>query len=172
MDARSQTTSTMPATERRPPPPSTFWSRNENMLLGTIAVVVFLAFWELTVAAGWINPLFISSPSRIAVAAYALFVDGSIYEDLQVSGFEFLVGYVHSVGALPKWNDICHHKRISRDVPECQDGCPAALFLAGAPDRSLESTSKVKDNRIALAPGNRRGRRDPQNPGCRDRPPD
>ena len=93
MDARSQTTSTMPATERRPPPPSTFWSRNENMLLGTIAVVVFLAFWELTVAAGWINPLFISSPSRIAVAAYALFVDGSIYEDLQVSGFEFLVGY-------------------------------------------------------------------------------
>lgn len=93
MDARSDTGSLAQTAERRPPPPSTFWSRHENTLLGVIAVAIFLAFWEFTVAAGWVNPLFISSPSRIAVAAYGLFADGSIYLDLQVSGFEFLVGY-------------------------------------------------------------------------------
>jgi len=62
-------------------------------MLGAAAVVIFLGFWEISVAAGWVNPLFTSSPSRIAVAAVEMFADGSIWEDLQVSGLEFLVGY-------------------------------------------------------------------------------
>ena len=56
-------------------------------------MLMFLAFWELSVALGWVNPLFTSSPSRILRTGFEMFADGSIFYDLQVSGFEFLVGY-------------------------------------------------------------------------------
>jgi ABC-type nitrate/sulfonate/bicarbonate transport system permease component len=74
-------------------PPSSFWKRNENWLLGTISMAIFLAVWELAVALAWVNPLFTSSPSRIVRTGYQLFADGTIFYDLQISGFEFLVGY-------------------------------------------------------------------------------
>jgi NitT/TauT family transport system permease protein len=80
-------------TERRAPPRRPFWRRNENALLGTLAVAVFLAIWESAVQFGWVNPLFTSAPSRIARTAVQMFADGSILYDLQVSGFEFAVGY-------------------------------------------------------------------------------
>jgi NitT/TauT family transport system permease protein len=65
----------------------------ENFILGTGAVIAFLIFWEASVAIGWANPLFTSSPSRILSAGYEMFADGSIYPDLLVSGEEFLLGY-------------------------------------------------------------------------------
>lgn len=67
--------------------------RSENLLLGAGAVIAFLLFWEVAVALGWVNPLFTSSPSRIAVAGFAMFRDGSIYPDLAVSAEEFALGY-------------------------------------------------------------------------------
>ena len=56
-------------------------------------MLVFLSFWEASVDFGWVNPLFTSSPSRIVRTAIEMFADGSILVDMQVSGFEFLVGY-------------------------------------------------------------------------------
>ncbi len=70
-----------------------FWRKNETFLIGTISVVIFLAFWELSVLFGWVDPLFVSSPSRIAATAIALFSEGTIYNDLRVSGIEFITGY-------------------------------------------------------------------------------
>lgn len=67
--------------------------RNENLIIGTVAVAVFLGLWELSVASGWINPLFTSSPSRIVRTAIELFQTQAIYEDLRVSGLEFLMGF-------------------------------------------------------------------------------
>jgi ABC-type nitrate/sulfonate/bicarbonate transport system permease component len=81
------------AATRRPPPHRSFWQRHEHALIGTLAVAVFLAVWEAAVRLGWISPLFTSSPSRILSAAVQMFADGSILYDLQVSGFEFAVGY-------------------------------------------------------------------------------
>jgi ABC-type nitrate/sulfonate/bicarbonate transport system permease component len=81
------------AATRRPPPQRSFWQRHEHALIGTLAVAVFLAVWEAAVRLGWISPLFTSSPSRILSAAIQMFADGSILYDLQVSGFEFAVGY-------------------------------------------------------------------------------
>jgi ABC-type nitrate/sulfonate/bicarbonate transport system permease component len=74
-------------------PPKSFWARNEHALLGTMAMTAFLIFWETAVALEWVNPLFTSSPSRIAVAGYEMFADGSIWPHLQVSGYEFVVGF-------------------------------------------------------------------------------
>jgi ABC-type nitrate/sulfonate/bicarbonate transport system permease component len=69
------------------------YKKNENFILGTISVTVFLLFWELSVLLGWIDPLFISSPSRILSTGFLLFLDGAIYNDLRVSGIEFGIGF-------------------------------------------------------------------------------
>jgi NitT/TauT family transport system permease protein len=83
----------MPTASGMPAPPRSLWRRNENWILGTIATVIFLCLWELAVATGGINPLFTSSPTRIAAAAAEMFADGSIWGHLRVSGLEFVVGY-------------------------------------------------------------------------------
>lgn len=75
------------------PPERSFWKRNENLILGLASVIAFLAFWEFAVRAGWVNPLFTSSPSRIAATGFEMFADGSIYPDLWVSTQEFVFGY-------------------------------------------------------------------------------
>ncbi len=58
-----------------------------------MSVVAFLAFWEAVVQFGLVNPLFVSSPSRIAAAGYELFASGTIWGDLAASGLEFCLGY-------------------------------------------------------------------------------
>ena len=81
------------AADAQPTEPKSFGARNEHALIGTSSMLIFLAFWEMAVALQWVNPLFISSPSRIVHAGYEMFADGSIYPHLAVSGYEFLVGY-------------------------------------------------------------------------------
>ena len=90
MDTTTTSTAIRSAAGR---PPSSYWMRNENWLLGTISMAIFLAVWEFAVALAWVNPLFTSSPSRIIRTGYQLFTDGTIFHDLQVSGLEFLLGY-------------------------------------------------------------------------------
>jgi ABC-type nitrate/sulfonate/bicarbonate transport system permease component len=70
-----------------------FWKRREQGLIGSGSMLLFLAFWEFSVARSWVNPLFTSSPTRIARTAIDMFAEGSIWYDIQVSGYEFLVGY-------------------------------------------------------------------------------
>jgi len=67
--------------------------RHEKWLLGTASMTLFLVFWETAVALQWVNPLFTSSPSRVVIAAYEMFADGSIIEHIEVSAYEFLLGY-------------------------------------------------------------------------------
>jgi NitT/TauT family transport system permease protein len=82
-----------PLESEAPPSESSALRVYENAILGFGAVIAFLIFWEASVALGWANPLFTSSPSRIFAAAYEMFRDGSIYPDLLVSGQEFVLGY-------------------------------------------------------------------------------
>ncbi len=74
-------------------PSRSLWTRHENMLLGLFAVVAFMFFWEFSVVWGWANPLFTSAPTRIIKAGAAMVRDGSIWNDLAVSGLEFGIGY-------------------------------------------------------------------------------
>ena len=74
-------------------PCRSLWARHENMLLGLVAVVAFMFFWEFSVVWGWANPLFTSAPTRIIKAGAAMVRDGSIWNDLAVSGLEFALGY-------------------------------------------------------------------------------
>ena len=83
----------VPAKEETGAPPHSLWQRYEHFFLGAGAAIAFLLFWESSVAFGWANPLFTSSPTRIFVVGYEMFRDGSIYTDLAVSGQEFVLGY-------------------------------------------------------------------------------
>lgn len=96
------------------PRPLLFYFEHEQAVLGTFSVIVFLVLWE-GLSHGWwadllapligayaehlkIKPLFVSSPSDIALAAYRLaFVTGELWNDLRVSGFEYLLGYLLAV---------------------------------------------------------------------------
>jgi len=74
-------------------PRRSYWQRNENWLLGTLSMLVFLALWEGAVRGGLVNPLFTSSPSRIVAAAIEMFADESFYGHLEVSAEEFFSGF-------------------------------------------------------------------------------
>lgn len=62
-------------------------------LVGLIAVIVFLALWEVSSDLNWINPLFASSPSRIVAAAINLNNEGQLWPNLWISAQEFLIGF-------------------------------------------------------------------------------
>src|SRR4029079_7623789 len=66
---------------------------NERLIIGGGALVAVLLLWELVSRFGLVNPIFISSPTAIARAGYALFAEGDIWRHLNVSGTEFLIGY-------------------------------------------------------------------------------
>jgi ABC-type nitrate/sulfonate/bicarbonate transport system permease component len=69
----------------------------ERLLIGGGTLVVFLLVWELCADTGAINPLFISSPSRIAQAGAALMADPDFWNDVRVSAREFIFGYIAAI---------------------------------------------------------------------------
>jgi len=71
-----------------------FYLNNEKLILGTTSTILFLLTWE-TIGnwSGLINPMFMSAPSLVFKAGWQLFSSGEIYNDLRVSGIEFVWGY-------------------------------------------------------------------------------
>lgn len=69
----------------------------ERALLGTASVTVALVAWEIAGRMRLVDPLFISAPSRIVAAGIELFAEGGIWNDIRVSGIEFLVGFALAV---------------------------------------------------------------------------
>ncbi len=85
----------------------------ERAILGALTVGAFLVAWEgLTrgwwadllqpllgaAAARWrIGPIFLSSPTAIVQTAARLFASGEIWNDLRVSGLEFLLGFALAI---------------------------------------------------------------------------
>jgi NitT/TauT family transport system permease protein len=62
-----------------------------DRLLAALTGVTFVALWEILPASGLIDPFFVSSPSRIYVAAQWLFANGFWY-DIYVSLTQFTLG--------------------------------------------------------------------------------
>jgi NitT/TauT family transport system permease protein len=65
----------------------------ERLLIGSGALIAFLLIWEAVGRRGLIDPLFISSPLRVALAGYELVQDRDFWNDLAVSASEFGLGY-------------------------------------------------------------------------------
>lgn len=72
--------------------------RHELRILGFAAVIVFFVAWELVARLELIEPLLISSPTRIVRAASWLF-DHGFTHDILVSLTEFVLGFTLAVAA-------------------------------------------------------------------------
>src|SRR5437660_4662640 len=92
-----------------------FYLIQEKKILGAAAVIVFLTTWELCGnTLQLINPLFMSAPSLVFKAAFQIFASVEIFNDLYVSGIEFVVGYILSVVvAIPFGIAIGWYKRFA-----------------------------------------------------------
>ncbi len=66
---------------------------HERMAIAGGTLLVLLLVWEALGASVLIDPLFISSPTRVARAAWSLSHDRDFWTDLQVSATEFMLGY-------------------------------------------------------------------------------
>jgi ABC-type nitrate/sulfonate/bicarbonate transport system permease component len=90
-----------------------FCLEHEQLVIGTCTVLAFLAIWESIARSGIVNPLFISSPARVAQTGYRLFAEGEIWNDLKVSGIEFIAGYFLAAGvAIPLGLAVGWYKRL------------------------------------------------------------
>ncbi len=70
---------------------------SEATLIGTGTLLAVLVLWELAPALRLADPMFISSPSRVARAGHELFASGEIWKDIEASGAAFLWGYLLSI---------------------------------------------------------------------------
>lgn len=76
---------------------SQWYRRNEAFLIGFGSVMFFLITWELVVRLGLVDPLFLAAPTQIVSSMIEL-SKTRLWEDLYVSGIEFLLGFAISVG--------------------------------------------------------------------------
>lgn len=69
-----------------------FWARYHKTVLGTAGVLAALLLWQLISAFGVIDPLYISSPIRIAQAAPTVFGTDDFAHHIGISAQEFGIG--------------------------------------------------------------------------------
>ncbi|MFZ2137136.1 MAG: ABC transporter permease, partial [Xanthobacteraceae bacterium] len=69
------------------------YKNNERLVIGGGTLLVFLLAWEALAESGFIDPLFISSPSRVVLAGWGLVHDPDFWNDAAVSATEFCIGY-------------------------------------------------------------------------------
>lgn len=74
-------------------PTESFYERHMEWILGSAAVLGFLSFWEWLGTSGVVNPLFTSAPTKVVAAFFRMLNDGTLLNDLVVSGQEFAIGY-------------------------------------------------------------------------------
>ncbi len=65
--------------------------------LNAAGVIVFLLLWQYAGTSGLINPLFTSAPTKIFAAAVQMVKQGDIWNDLYVSGSEFVIGFALAI---------------------------------------------------------------------------
>jgi ABC-type nitrate/sulfonate/bicarbonate transport system permease component len=110
-----------------------FLSRHKTAVTRALAVTLFLAFWQALLETGAVNPLFLSSPSLIAVRLYEVFASGEIWPHLAASGEVALIGYVISVVLGIPIGVAMGRSVLVRDTLEpfimAQYSAPTAAFL-------------------------------------------
>lgn len=68
-----------------------------RLVLGAIGMALLVALWEYSATRGWLNPVVLSSPSRIAMAFMRQWGSGDLLADLRTSMIEFAIGFGASI---------------------------------------------------------------------------
>ena len=69
----------------------------ERRIVASLTLLLVLSMWEYA-AGRWVDPMFLSSPSRVYAAALDLVTTGELWPDLIVSAQSFIWGYLGAVG--------------------------------------------------------------------------
>ena len=69
---------------------------HEKAIANWGSLALFLGLWEYA-CGHWVDPMFLSSPSRVVAAGVELVRTGDIWSDLVVSANEFIWGYMAAV---------------------------------------------------------------------------
>ena len=86
---------------------------HERFAIGGGTLLAFLLIWEAFGRSGLVDPLFVSSPTQVALAGYGLMQDRDFWKDIEVSGAEFVLGYGAAVAiAVPLGLAIGLSKRL------------------------------------------------------------
>ncbi len=80
-------------------PRTSFPERHRKVLLGGLAVALFLALWQAVFLVVPFNPLFISKPSLIGESFIELLTSGDLLRELAVSAVPFIYGFSAAVMA-------------------------------------------------------------------------
>lgn len=70
-----------------------FWHDHQGKITRTVAIIVVLGAWETVVRSGAVDPLFLSSPSLVAVRLVEMFSTGEIWPHILVSMQEAALGF-------------------------------------------------------------------------------
>lgn len=93
--------------------PTRLYRAHERLVIAGGTLIAVLAVWETLGASGLIDPLFISSPSRIVAAGWQLARERDFWNDLKISGSEFILGYGAAVAlAIPLGLAVGLSKRL------------------------------------------------------------
>ncbi len=71
-----------------------FARRHDRVMVGALAVLCVVAFWELSGRNGWVNPLFTSYPSQVLREGIELMSSPRFPEHARASFLEFAYGFV------------------------------------------------------------------------------
>lgn len=77
-----------------------FAQRLRRLRAATLAVglvVIIVAAWQLSVSLGWVNRIYTSEPSTIAVAAWHFIPSSAGLQDMATSGEELVIGFGLSI---------------------------------------------------------------------------
>jgi hypothetical protein len=77
--------------ERRRSAPARLYLAHERLAIGGGTLVALLLAWEAVGRSGLVDPLFLPAPSQIAQAGWGLSHDADFWNDLAVSGREFIL---------------------------------------------------------------------------------
>jgi ABC-type nitrate/sulfonate/bicarbonate transport system permease component len=124
---------------------------HERVILGTLVVILFLLFWEGLERGWWadllrpligdladrwiVKPIFISSPTRVARAAYRMFfVTGEIWPDLKASAAEYALALLLAIAVgTPLGLAAGWYRRLSYAVAPFLTGLNATPQIALLP---------------------------------------
>jgi NitT/TauT family transport system permease protein len=72
-------------------------ARHARTLISALAVMTFLALWQIAPAAGWVKVTYVSQPSRVLAAGFEIVRSEGFPRDLWVSFTEFAAGFALAV---------------------------------------------------------------------------
>lgn len=76
------------------PRPLLWYLEHERAILGGLSFLGFFILWEIGARAGFVDRFFFSSPSQIVQTGLAELRNPRLWNDLWVSGTEFVLGYL------------------------------------------------------------------------------